>query len=408
LRLQTHEDGAISAQHEPVAGLRRIALITAIFAGNACMALLYDALPPILVPLSNHFGGGSEGAMVAQLATSLPLFGVTIAGLVAGLLIERFGIRPVMLVMLILFALAGSAGLALDNVPLFLLARILVGLAVGLTATCCTSLIAAHFTGRAQARMNSALVAMGALFAVGFIIVSGYLAAWSWRAPFVLHAATALVFLLPVLLFPATPQPRVQHDRRSGNWRRLAPLLPYYATAFAMFVMTLMFNAKLAFILQEAGISSPITVSRIFAGNPIGAVIGSALYEPVARRLGPTGTLKASFLLNVAALVLAGWTSDPIAFGAATIISGTVNGLGLSALWTAVMRTAPTELMPRALGLMTTALYLGGAMSPVILLPLGLLLSSRGQYDAIAVATLVVLAMLALRARAAPSIGPAD
>ncbi|MET0370388.1 MAG: hypothetical protein ABW039_03320 [Sphingobium sp.] len=55
------------------------------------------------------------------------------------------------------------------------------------------------------------------------------------------------------------------------------------------------------------------------------------------------------------------------------------------------MRRAPHDLVARALGVMTTCLYLGGAASPFLTAPYQALLGVRGQFFGVAATILFFL-----------------
>ncbi|MET0377208.1 MAG: MFS transporter, partial [Rhizorhabdus sp.] len=184
---------------------RQAMIALSCFTATLASSLIYDALPPIMSDLARHFGGGRQGAFLAQLAGTLPLFGVMIGGLMSGPLIERYGLRLALLGAMALFGLAGSAGAVLDSATPFLTARLVMGVAAGLMTTACTTLVAIFFRGGRRARMNGFIISMGSIGGIVFVLIAGWTAIWWWRAPFLLHGAVVLVFLLPVLLAGAIP-----------------------------------------------------------------------------------------------------------------------------------------------------------------------------------------------------------
>ncbi|MET0137632.1 MAG: MFS transporter [Sphingobium sp.] len=108
---------------------RQVMVVLACFTATLCTALIYDVLPPIMTNLASHFGGGAQGALLAQLAGTVPLFGVMVGGVVAGPAIEKIGLRAVLICAMALFGLAGSAGAMLDAPWPFLAARLMMGAA---------------------------------------------------------------------------------------------------------------------------------------------------------------------------------------------------------------------------------------------------------------------------------------
>ena len=100
-------------------------------------------------------------------------------------------------------------------------------------------------------------------------------------------------------------------------------------------------------------------------------------------------------------LALAGSSHVLAGFLVAQSCNGVASGILMPAFWAMTMRRAPADLMPRALGLVTTALYFGGTIAPAVLWPLRSLFGLRGQYlfAAATVAAGLVIAWLLTRLR---------
>lgn len=369
-------------------------LFLSIFAGHAAAALIYDALPPILVTLAAHFGGGEQGRRVAELASTLPFFGVILGGLVAGPMIERVGINRVLPFMLLLFALSGSSGLLLDSATALLGLRVVMGMSIGVMLTCCTVLIALGYHGAARARMNGILFGVGALFGVCLLIVSGYVAEeFGWRAPFALHAVVAAMFIVPALLLGRVEHVPIRHAHFAANMRRLKVVVLPCLLAAALFIMGFLYNVQMAFLMTESGIGEPHTIARVFSVQAVTVMIVSPLYGRFAHRFSLRGSLQLAFALHVFALIIGGLSDNVPLFVLTLMCGGCGTAIALPAIWSWVMRITPPDLVGRALGLVTMSLYLGGTISPIVLTPLRLMLGLREQFFAAAAAIFAVLAI---------------
>ena len=412
MTLETTEPGQALADDglgpaAPVAAWRRPFLIAAIFSGNVACSLLYDALPPILAPLANHYGGGQHGEFIAQLASTLPFFGVMLSGLVAGLMIERQGLRTALFVSLIVFAVTGSAGLVLDNPWGLLATRMVMGFSNGVMQTCCTSLIALHYTGAGRARMNGLLITVGSVSGFTFVLIAGQMAAhFSWRGPFALHGLMAVLFAAPVLLMGQARRVRATGHGAWANLVRLRPVLPAYLLCVAIYILLVMFNVQLAFVLAASGFAAPVVVANIFALVAGVIAVVSFFYGKIAARFAMGPTLTLVFLGMAAALTLTGSASTLPVFVCAVLVNGLAVGVGLPALWTYAMRLSPPDLVPRALGLVATSLYLGGTLSPIVLAPVRTLAGLRGQFFVVAAIVVIAVVLLQLR-RWLPGAAPA-
>lgn len=382
---------------------RRGMLIAAILSGNAAAALLYDALPPILADLAKLLGGGIRGQFLAQLASTLPMLGVMLSGLFSGLLIAMIGIRPVQLGALALFASFGTAGAFIDQPMLLLGSRFVMGCAIGTMITCGTTLIAAWFTGNDRARMNGWLVSAGAVAAIGFLFIAGQVAAAWWRAPFLLHGLVGILFLVPVLslraLPAAAPPPLGTQMGHVARLRRLAPVTPVYLIALGLFVLMLLFNVQTTFLMSDAGITSHARIAAVFMVNAAAVTLASVGFGYIASRYTPANAMRIVFLLVAGSMLIVGSAQAQWQFALGLGISGVGVGMGLTTLWTWTMQRAPDDVVPHAVGLMMTCMYLGGAASPFVLAPVRALFGLRGQYFALAALIVIVLLLLAMAGR---------
>jgi len=332
------------------------------------------------------------------------MFGVMAGGLFSGPAIERFGLRQTLLAAALVFAFAGSTGAVLDQPWLFLTGRLLTGVAIGLMTTACNSLIAIFYRGAKRTSMNGMIVGAGALGGISFVLIAGFVANWWWRGPFLLHAVVALAFVPAVILAGQVPATAVSTDTVFGNLRRLQPMVPVCIVGFAWFVIMLMSSVQSPFVMASAGVADHGVIAMVYALNAASVSISSLIAGRVAPRFHSATVLRVSFLAFAVGLCVVGAGSSPSQFAAGFVIKGFAIGFGLTAIWTWGMRSAPHDILPRALGAMTTCLYLGGAFSALATAPYQAIFGLRGQFFGVGatIALGVVLSLFAGRARLAP------
>lgn len=404
------EDRDSDAQTSPIAAFgvgRQVMIVIACFTATLSTALVYDVLPPIMGDLARHFGGGAHGAFIAQMAGTLPLFGVMAGGLIAGWVTERIGLRATLLGAMALFGLSGSAAVWLDNESAFLLARLLMGAAAGLMTTVCNAMVAVWFRGPLRSRMNGYIISAGAIGGIVFVLIAGLTATWWWRGPFLLHGAIVLAFLVPVLVIGRIPAAPPRPAGAIGNLKRLRPMLPVCATGFAWFVTMLMSGVKTPFVMAEAGVTNHGTIGIVYACNAGSVSLASLLFGQLVPRYRPVQVIWLAFLVEAAGMCVVAVATSAPQFALALVINGASVGVGLAAIWTWGMRRAPHDLVARSLGAMTTSLYLGGAMMPLLTAPYEHLLGTRGQFFGMAGTIVVIVALLWAMQRKRVALAPA-
>ncbi|MFC6662262.1 MFS transporter [Deinococcus multiflagellatus] len=155
-------------------------------------------IAPALPAMQAHFADTPNAALLTKLA--LTILGVVIAvtAPISGVLADRFGRRPVLLGALTLYVLGGASGLVAESLGQVLAGRVVLGLAVAGTMTAAGALVNDLFSGPGRGRFLSQQAAFTSFGGAVLLPLGGVLAALSWRAPFALYLAAAL--LLPLVL----------------------------------------------------------------------------------------------------------------------------------------------------------------------------------------------------------------
>ena len=344
-----------------------------ILAGSTTMLLATAGLAPALPGMAAAFQDVPNAGLLVRMLLTLPALSGAVAAPFAGLLTDRWGRKPVIVVALILYGLVGSAGFVLDSLAGILISRLVLGVAMAGLASGFLTLVADYFTG---ARLNQFLGYLGAVagFAgVVFQVLSGALADIGWRFPFLLHLV-AFVILLGVLVSIDEPQVRAQVQPQSAAPERAA--LPFmaigliYAVAFVGIGAVFVLIVHLPFYLtSQAGVTnSQVGLALSLQALPAGFI--ALQYQRLRTRLSVQTIAAVVFLSLGLSLVVAALTSNY-----AVVVAGLlIGGIGLGLLppnliaWVAII--APPATRGRAVGGLNTALFLGQFLSPLLTQPL--------------------------------------
>jgi len=193
-------------------------LIVALTAsGTMAMHILIPSLPAMASDLRISPGD-------AQLTITLYLIGLAIGQLIHGPLSDRFGRRPVLLVALAAYTLAGIAAILAQSIAMLILARIVQALG-GCAGLVLGRAVIRDVLPAKEAASQLALVNLVmSLSPAGAPLIGGYLTVlFGWRAIFVLLAAVGTATLIAALLrLPETTPPR-----QGGPGGFAAMLAPY-------------------------------------------------------------------------------------------------------------------------------------------------------------------------------------
>src|SRR3712207_6756787 len=132
--------------------------------------------------------------MLVRLLVPAPSLSVALFAPFAGLIADRYGRRRMLLAGVILFVIAGCAGLLLPDLPTIFASRLVLGVAVALIMTAQTALIGDYFTGDDRSALSGLQISARNFGGLVFISLAGWIAAISPRLPFAIYGV-AVVFL---------------------------------------------------------------------------------------------------------------------------------------------------------------------------------------------------------------------
>ncbi len=157
-----------------------------------------------------------------EVAVSIVLAGAAIGAGFAGSFGDRYGRRPVLIVNAVLFGVfAVLTGMA-NSLPLFLAARFVIGVAVGV-ASMLTPLYIAEL---APPRIRGALVTLNQLAIVTGIVVAYYVdylfaGSANWRAMFISAVIPSMILLVALIFLPESPRWLVIRQKTDEAFRIL-------------------------------------------------------------------------------------------------------------------------------------------------------------------------------------------
>lgn len=334
----------------------------------ATMTIMAGATIAPALPEIDIVFGPDEGLRVRLLLTITAL-AIAIGAPVAGALGDRLGRVRVLGGSVLLYLIAGSAGLYLSDLTFLLASRVLLGLAVAGVMTSVGGLIGDLYDGPARDRMLGLQGAAMGFGGVIFLGLGGVLASIGWRAPF-------LIYLLPAVLLILIPRALADAPKASGSPDTTAPVATLPMTtvltiATAAFVGMIAFYTtpvQLPFLLAERGVTSPTASGAMLAGLTLVSALTGLAYGRIAARAGRRVLSSLTFLSIGAGLALIG-AIPTIGTLAGLALVGLGMGLMMPTLSRWLLSATPPPARGRAMGVMTSALFAGQFLSPLLLAP---------------------------------------
>jgi MFS family permease len=378
--------------------------VVALLMAASLTTMANATISPALPGLHRLFADDPNAVLLTRLLVPAPSLSVALVAPIAGLLVDRFGRRPLLLGGVVLFALAGCAGLVLPSLSGIFASRLALGIAVAFIMTAQTTLVGDYFTGEQRSILMGWQTSARNFGGFLFISLAGLIAQWSPRWPFAIYGLA--LFFLP-LMWTAIIEPnrtRAAQIRPSADdleettwFRPFAGLVALQAATNMLFFLV---PTQLPFLFDARGYeSAAMSGSALGVLTLVGGGI-SLLYARLQRRIGYARL----FAFGYAAMAVGFFL---LTFPAATTLSFVGAGLigagyaSVSPTFVAItLRLAPTRRRGLAGGILTASVFLGQFISPLLSTPVILLGGYDGLFEG-AAALLAAMALIAVTIRPA-------
>lgn len=338
-----------------------------------------SAISPALPQIALAYKDTPNAEFLSKFMLTITSLIIAIFAPIAGYVIDK-GFRKVQFIAsLIVFGLMGTTGLYLESLQAIIISRVILGIGVAGILTSLETYIGDFCIGEERSKM---LGLQGAFISYGgviYVALAGFLATVSWRIPFSLFGLAFLI-VLPALFFVHEPTHR--HDAMPDMNRTdaLDAESIHYAThwqiagiASIVFLGMLCIYAiptQLPFLLRFHGIDSPAKAGLIVSLAMFSAGSSSYMMPILKKRLSFPRLGSVSFLCLSLGFLGLSLSSDYAVMMLFAVCVGTGIGLLMPTMRLWVISIAAPRLRGRSVGLITSSLYLGQFLSPIIAQPI--------------------------------------
>ena len=326
-------------------------------------------IAPSLPLMAEVFADIPHAEFLSKFMLTIPAFFIAISAPFFGRYIDKHGRLRLLYAGLVLYAFAGASGYILNDLYQILLGRAFLGLAVSAIMTVGSTLVGDYFEGRERESymgMQAAFTAVGGLL---FVSAGGVLADMNWRNPFLIYLVSLIVLSL-VVKFLSEPkiQKSEQQDESDGKTHHLIYLV--YATAFIMMVIFYMMPVQLPFRLKELGIMENAMSGAALAINMGFAALSALIFAKIKHRFSYSVIIGAAFIVISFGFAGVWMATDFTSIALAMMISGLGLGQLMPSMTLWIMELAPPELRGKNMGMLTTSLFIGQFVSPILVEPI--------------------------------------
>lgn len=336
----------------------------AVMAGGGLLSALaligiISVLPDIAADLAH---GPQDGMLVKQLIGIVSL-AMVLGSPLAGFLVDRVGLRRVLVTVALIYAIAGTAGLYLDGLKPLVASRFFVGLSAATIQIISFTLINTRLTTQQRAKWMGIHVSFAK---IGTIIIhpqAGMLGESGWRLRFLLYAIGTLVALAAMLdrslddPAPLAKSPLPSGDTVDSKFLSWFPFR-FMPLAFCVGAIAFLPMVHLPFLLRQHGLESTSLISLVLTADSIVGAGMAILYGRARQSCSANAAFGFSFAMTGLGTLIAALSHNYWGVIAGMLIFGFGIGWLVPNLMTAVAAKVTQARQGRTAGLIKASHFI--------------------------------------------------
>lgn len=324
------------------------------------------AIVTMLPHLKNHFTNVENIEFLSRLMITLPSLAIAILAPFIGHVVHKVGKYISAIIGLLLFGIAGSAGLYLQTMEELLFSRFLLGIAIGVLMIVTTALIGDYFKGETRHKymgIQSLFISFGGVF---FVIGGGYLSDIDWRYPFGIYLIGFLLLPFVMKFLEEKSADKNENEEPDLNTN----IFKIYLLAFFLMLIFYILPTQMPFlIINQFGASGVLTgaiIATAFVSNGLGALSFSKLKQHFS-----FATIYIIGMLIVSiGFIFIGLVRDVHLFFITSSIMGFGGGILMTSVSAWMLSLVHHTKRVKSSGYLTSSLFLGQFFSPILSHPI--------------------------------------
>ncbi|EGY00267.1 major facilitator transporter [Nitrospirillum viridazoti Y2] len=325
------------------------------------------SLAPAVPTILDHFHDVANASLLVPVLVSAPGLAIAVLAPFAGLAVDRFGRRPLLVWSTLLYGIAGALPYFLDSLYSVIASRLLLGVTEAAILTIVNTLIADYYDPAGRRKWLVIQGVTGSALAPAVIAASGLLTELRWNGVFLIYLIALPIFAgMYALIFEPGKSTTAGSGSAGGGH---TPAFPLRAVALYGAVTLLASTIYYVFIIQgglvfrEVGIDSPSRVGTLISVASIGVPIGTLLFGYLGKRATALQLAGVFALLGVG-LTGVGLSSDYKIMVALLLLQQMGAGMTVPSLIAWAQGVLPFAHRGRGMGIWASCFFLGQFTSP--------------------------------------------
>jgi MFS family permease len=322
---------------------------------------------------------GVAGSIMADIIKAFPEYDPTIVMLVAtfpgliqivpalfyGKLTRVFKKKTLLFIGLTLFIIGGVLPTFIDNLPLIIAMRGLLGLGVGITMPLSIDVITDFFDGRERDFLigfgTSTIACIGAIF---FQLGGGILAdAFGWQYGFLTYLFPIWILAVTMLYLPE-PEKKQLSETTGSKAKVKLPKAIYWVSLGQVFYSALIFGyvINISVVIQADQLGNATEAGLAISIFTFGTLLAGFVFGKVKHAL-PNFYLPVGVFVTGLGMVICYFSPTLTLILIGSVIGGAGMGIGIPGVFTKVSELTPVGAPPQV-GLVVVGQGLGGILGP--------------------------------------------
>lgn len=325
------------------------------------------AMGPAVPTMIQHFADDPNARRDVPAMIGAPGLAMAFLAPFAGMLIDRFGRRRLLLISTLFYGVFGAAPLMLDSLDQIYVSRLLLGVSEAGILTAVNTLIGDYWDDRERKNWLFLQGILGPFIAAIFSLIVGYASHLQWNGVFFVYLVAFPIWAaMFVWLFEPDRAIDKAHPDTAAEPATRFPLGSVALVASVTFFASMLYyvfiiNGALAF--AEVGVTEPERYGRLIFIPSLFILLGAAVFRVLANKDNRL-QIGAFLLLMGVGLTGIGLAQSVTGIVAALILQQTAAGMTVPTLIAWTQSKFGFEHRGRAMGIWTGAFFLGQSQSP--------------------------------------------